>query len=64
MPSVPVRTAAPAVAVGVGEQPKRFPYEDGTYAAQHLIHEMSPEEFNKMLGLPIKHRGSQAVHTG
>ncbi|MFD7768214.1 ParB/RepB/Spo0J family partition protein [Streptomyces sp. NPDC059787] len=63
-PSVPVQAAAPATATGAGEQPKRFPYQDGVYAAQHLIHKMPPEEFDKMLDLLIKHRESHTVHTG
>ncbi|KAF3470024.1 ParB/RepB/Spo0J family partition protein [Streptomyces sp. Tu 3180] len=63
-PSVPVQATAPTTAVGAGEQPKRFPYEDGVYAAQHLIHKMPPEEFNKMLDLLIKHRDGQTVRTG
>ncbi|MGW4024062.1 ParB/RepB/Spo0J family partition protein [Streptomyces sp. NPDC005009] len=62
-PSVPVQAVAPATATGAGEQPKRFPYQDGVYAAQHLIHKMPPEEFNKMLDLLIKHRESHTVHT-
>lgn len=63
-PSVPVQASAPTTAAGAGELPKRFPYEDGVYAAQHLIHKMPPEEFNKMLDLLIKHRDDQAVRTG
>ncbi|MFF6815937.1 ParB/RepB/Spo0J family partition protein [Streptomyces sp. NPDC012403] len=63
-PSVPEQATAPAAAAGAGEQPKRFPYDDGVYAAQHLIHKMPPEEFNKMLDLLVKHRDSHTVHTG
>lgn len=63
-PSVPVQAAAPATTASAGEQPKRFPYQDGVYAAQHLIHKMPPEEFDKMLDLLIKHRESHTVHTG
>ena len=69
-PSVPAQgptaegTAGPSggTSANAGEQkPKRFPYEDGVYAAQHLIYKMPPEEFNKMLDLLIKHRDSQGV---
>ncbi|MFI2380214.1 ParB/RepB/Spo0J family partition protein [Streptomyces sp. NPDC018964] len=63
-PSVPVQATAPTAAASAGEQPKRFPYDDGVYAAQHLIRKMPPEEFNKMLDLLIKHRDSHTVHTG
>ncbi|CAL9648090.1 plasmid partitioning protein [Streptomyces sp. DH-12] len=63
-PSVPVQATATTTAVDMGEQPKRFPYEDGVYAAQHLIHKMPPEEFDKMLDLLIKHRDSRTVRTG
>ncbi|CAL9673183.1 ParB/RepB/Spo0J family partition protein [Streptomyces griseomycini] len=63
-PSVPVQATAATAAAGSREQPKRFPYDDGVYAAQHLIHKMPPEEFNKMLDLLIKHRDSRTVHTG
>jgi hypothetical protein len=44
-----------------GQQTQRFPYEDGVHAAQHLIHEMPADEFNKMLDLLNKHRESQVV---
>ncbi|WP_037873342.1 ParB/RepB/Spo0J family partition protein [Streptomyces sp. NRRL S-37] len=62
-PSVPVQAAAPATTASAGEQPKRFPYQDGVYAAQHLIHKMPPEEFDKMLDLLIRHRESHTAHT-
>ncbi|MGW2618457.1 ParB/RepB/Spo0J family partition protein [Streptomyces sp. NPDC001500] len=62
LPSVPVQGPTAEVTAGAGEQkPKRFPYEDGVYAAQHLIYKMPADEFNKMLDLLIKHRDSQAV---
>ncbi|MEU0632279.1 hypothetical protein [Streptomyces sp. NPDC005989] len=61
-PSLPAQaTAAEATASAEGQQPRRFPYEDGAYAAQHLIHKMPADEFNKMLDLLIKHRDSQTV---
>ncbi|MGW2112376.1 hypothetical protein [Streptomyces sp. NPDC001948] len=61
-PSLPVQaTAAEATASAEGQQPRRFPYEDGAYAAQHLIHKMPSDEFNKMLDRLIKHRDSQTV---
>ncbi|MFG2577488.1 ParB/RepB/Spo0J family partition protein [Streptomyces sp. NPDC048481] len=63
-PSVPAQgpTAEGTAGPTAGEQkPKRFPYEDGVYAAQHLIYKMPPEEFNKMLDLLIKHRDTQGV---
>jgi ParB family chromosome partitioning protein len=51
-----------------GQQLKRFPYGDGVSAAQHLIHKMPPDEFDKMLDLLIKHRdshrGSQVAAAG
>ncbi|MEU4877970.1 ParB/RepB/Spo0J family partition protein [Streptomyces sp. NPDC021608] len=60
--SVPAQGPTAEVTAGAGEQkPKRFPYEDGVYAAQHLIYKMPPDEFNKMLDLLIKHRDSQTV---
>ncbi|MGW2892306.1 ParB/RepB/Spo0J family partition protein [Streptomyces griseoruber] len=62
VPSVPSQAAATA-AIG-DEQPKRFPYEDGFWAAQHLIHKMPPAEFTKMLDLLLKHRDSQTVSAG
>ncbi|MFI1293336.1 ParB/RepB/Spo0J family partition protein [Streptomyces sp. NPDC020792] len=62
VPSVPGQ-AIPAEATAEGEerQPKRFPYEDGVHAAQHLIIKMPTGEFNKMLDLLNKHRESQAA---
>ncbi|KUN77945.1 plasmid partitioning protein [Streptomyces bungoensis] len=61
--SVPVQTTASRATSGNGDrqQLKRFPYEDGVYAAQLLSHKMPPEEFNKMLDLLLKHRDSQSV---
>ncbi|MFB7083095.1 hypothetical protein [Streptomyces sp. NPDC056308] len=62
MPSLPVQaTAAEATASTEGQQPRRFPYGDLAYAAQHLIHKMLAGEFNKMLDLLIEHRDSQTV---
>lgn len=52
-PSVPVRTAAPAAPAGEGEQPERFPPEDGVYAARHLIHRVPQGESDKMLDLLV-----------
>ncbi|MFD5848235.1 ParB/RepB/Spo0J family partition protein [Streptomyces chartreusis] len=63
-PSVPVQTPAKEAASARDQQPKRFPYQDGTDAAWFLIHKMPPEEFNKMLDLLNKHRDSQALSTG
>lgn len=61
-PSVPGQAnPAEAIAGGGGQQPRRFPYEDGVHAAQHLIHKMPTDEFNKMLDLLNKHRESRAV---
>lgn len=47
-----------------GQQLKRFPYGDGVSAAQHLIHKMPPDEFNRMLDLLIKHKESQVAASG
>jgi ParB family chromosome partitioning protein len=64
-PAVPGQASPPeATAGGVSQQPKRFPYEDGVDAAQHLIHKMPTDEFNKMLDLLNKHRERQAVPAG
>lgn len=63
-PSVPVQaTAAEATETtgGPREEPKLFPYEDGTLAAQLLIHKMPPEEFDKMLDVLVKHRENDAA---
>ncbi|MEV6806531.1 hypothetical protein [Streptomyces sp. NPDC051132] len=60
--SVPGQASpADTTAEGTGQQLKRFPYEDGVQAAQHLIHKMPTDEFNKMLDLLNKHRESQTV---
>ncbi|MFD5952009.1 ParB/RepB/Spo0J family partition protein [Streptomyces collinus] len=64
-PTLPVQsTAAEATAGGGERQPKRFPYEDGESAAMYLIHNMPPDEFDKMLDELIKHRESRAVSAG
>ncbi|MFD9984042.1 ParB/RepB/Spo0J family partition protein [Streptomyces massasporeus] len=61
-PNLPAQSSSAAASAGGGEQrPKRFPYEDGVSAAQHLIHKMPPDEFDKMLDRLIKHREGQAV---
>ncbi|MCZ9339881.1 hypothetical protein NGM37_19150, partial [Streptomyces sp. TRM76130] len=62
-PSVPLQATADETATG-RQQPKRFPYENGVYAAQHLIHKMPPDEFDKMLDLLLQHRDSQSVRAG
>ncbi|QKW31446.1 ParB/RepB/Spo0J family partition protein (plasmid) [Streptomyces seoulensis] len=41
--------------------PKRFPYEDGTLAAQHLIRKMPDGEFNKMIDMCLEHRSKQSA---
>lgn len=41
--------------------PRRFPYEDGMLAAQHLIRKMPDEEFNKMLDACLEHRSKQSA---
>ncbi|GAA2288686.1 hypothetical protein GCM10010145_68800 [Streptomyces ruber] len=63
-PPVPVQATAPeATASEKDQQPKRFPYDNGVYAAQHLIHKMPPDQLDKVLDLLIKHRDNQAVPT-
>lgn len=41
---------------GEDRQPKRFPYDDGAFAAQLLIHRMPAAEFDTMLDLLAEHR--------
>ncbi|MDX3697647.1 ParB/RepB/Spo0J family partition protein [Streptomyces europaeiscabiei] len=62
-PSVPAQVSE-ATTSPRDRQPKRFPYENGVDAAQHLIHKMPTDEFNKMLDFLIKHRDAQAVSAG
>ncbi|MER8062481.1 MULTISPECIES: ParB/RepB/Spo0J family partition protein [unclassified Streptomyces] len=63
--TVPSQATATDTTAGTGgPQPKKFPYENGTDAAYFLIHKMPPQEFDTMLDLLIKHRGSQTVHAG
>ncbi|MFF4935316.1 hypothetical protein ACFY2H_41825 [Streptomyces griseofuscus] len=61
--SVPLQgTAAGAISGARDPQHlKRFPYEDGVYAAQLLTHNMPPDEFDKMLDLLLNHRDGQAT---
>jgi len=47
--------AAPAPAPADGG-PRRFPYEDGRTAAQHLIVKMPPDELDKMLEMLLEHK--------
>lgn len=44
-----------------GQQPKKFPYNDGLQAAHFLIHKMPPEEFNTMLDALIRHHNRQTT---
>lgn len=60
-PTLPAQATTEEAAGTADQQPKRFPYEDGRWAAQHLIHKMPPDEFNKMLTLLIQHRDSQVI---
>jgi ParB family chromosome partitioning protein len=60
-PSVPAQAIAETEADATNQQLKRFPYADGVSAAHLLIHKMSPDEFNKMLDLLIKHGQSQTT---
>lgn len=59
-PSVPTQATTEETVRTRDQQPKRFPYEDGYWAAQHLILKMPPDELNKMVTMLIKHRDSQA----
>jgi ParB family chromosome partitioning protein len=43
---------------------KRFPYNDGLEAAQHLIHKMSDEEFDKMHDVLSEHRAKRSANAG
>ncbi|MEH0557504.1 ParB/RepB/Spo0J family partition protein [Streptomyces sp. B21-101] len=64
-PAVPAQAPTLEGTAGAEDhKPRRFPYEDGVYAAQHLIHKMPPNEFSKMLDLLIHHRDSQAASVG
>ncbi|MFF3967938.1 ParB/RepB/Spo0J family partition protein [Streptomyces griseorubiginosus] len=63
-PSVPAQAIGEAEADAASQQLKRFPYADGVSAAHLLIHKMSPDEFNKMLNLLIKHGQSQTTTAG
>lgn len=48
-------------AQAVGQQPKRFPYDDGVSAAHLLMHKMPAEEFDKMVSLLVRHRDSRTA---
>lgn len=48
-------------AEGVERPLKRFPYEDGFSAAQHLIRKMPPAELEKVTDLLNEHRAKQAA---
>jgi ParB family chromosome partitioning protein len=59
--AIPEPRANSSVPEPVGRPPARFPYEDGVFAAQHLIHKMPQGEFDKMLDLLNEHRAKQAA---
>ncbi|MGW3185444.1 hypothetical protein ACWDD9_39860 [Kitasatospora sp. NPDC001119] len=59
VPAVPAQ-ASPAETAGE-RRPDVFPYADGVAAARCLIHEMSADEFGKMLDLLNKHSEHPAV---
>ncbi|WP_033416620.1 ParB/RepB/Spo0J family partition protein [Streptomyces canus] len=63
-PSVPAQAVQDGgTAQAADRPPKKFPYDDGHFAAQLLIHKMPPDEFNRMLDQLIKHRDSQQAVT-
>ncbi|OSZ61310.1 plasmid partitioning protein [Streptomyces pharetrae CZA14] len=57
------REAAPPGRSADRPPAKRFPYHDGIAAAQHLIHKMPADEFNKMLELLNAHWQRQPATT-
>ncbi|MFC9429596.1 ParB/RepB/Spo0J family partition protein [Streptomyces sp. NPDC056987] len=63
-PPLPAQATTAEAAASADQQPKPFPYEDGTFAAQHLIRKMPPGELLKMLDMLIKHRDNQPVSAG
>ncbi|MDH6522691.1 ParB family chromosome partitioning protein [Streptomyces sp. SAI-135] len=63
-PSVPAQVVQDSgTAQAADRLPKKFPYDDGHFAAQLLIHKMPPDEFNRMLDQLIKHRDAQQAAT-
>lgn len=41
-----------------------FPYDDGAFAAQLLIHRMTEEEFDKMMSALTAHRAERQASVG
>jgi ParB family chromosome partitioning protein len=63
--AVPAQAAAASRPdAGEERQLKRFPYDNGPDAAQHLIHKMPPDEFKRMLDMCNEHWEKQAANAG
>jgi len=58
----------PAAPIPVGpsgdRKPVMFPYDDGAFAAQLLIHRMTEEEFDKMMSALTAHRAERQASVG
>ncbi|WP_446458698.1 hypothetical protein [Streptomyces rochei] len=55
---------APAQGESPNASPMKFPYDDGTWAAQLLIHKMTDDELEKCLNGLLKHRRKQNADAG
>jgi ParB family chromosome partitioning protein len=66
-PAVPAQPSQPVAAspeADVLDRPAtRFPYEDGVFAGQCLIHKMPPEELERLYEVLTQHRARQTVST-
>ncbi|MBZ6211716.1 ParB/RepB/Spo0J family partition protein [Streptomyces olivaceus] len=56
-PPVPAQAAAPSER----QQPVKFPYDDGSFAAQLLIHKMPDSELEKCVAFLLRHREKQTT---
>jgi ParB family chromosome partitioning protein len=63
VPAQPSKLVSPSPATDTADRPSgtRFPYEDGVFAGQCLIHRMPVEELDKLYEVLTQHRARQAA---
>jgi ParB family chromosome partitioning protein len=66
VPAQPSKPVAPSAATDTANRPSGtpFPYQDGVFAGQCLIHRMPAEELEKCYEVLTQHRAKHSVSTG
>jgi ParB family chromosome partitioning protein len=63
-PERPAGTVPQPTGGSAEQKPTLFPYSDGVFAGQLLIHKMPPDELDKLYHLLTEHRAQQSVTAG